>query len=152
MKEKALFLPQFLVHRRTYDYILNPSPRDVVCSMTVDSVATAPSTYINPAIRYFNIVIVRLDRTIQNLLKRLDSQIKSGNDNPEIPCIFACRVDHERVFRANGKANKGFCQKIDEMIRRTTENAMKSVKFLTGPLRGPASVCIAGSGTRRLWT
>ena len=28
------------------------------------------------------IVIVRLDRTIQNLLKRLDSPIKSGNDKP----------------------------------------------------------------------
>jgi hypothetical protein len=27
-------------------------------------------------------VIVRLDRTIQNLFKRLDSPIKSGNDSP----------------------------------------------------------------------
>jgi len=84
MKEKALFLPQFMVHRRTYDHILNPSSRDVVCSMAVDSVATAPFTSINPAIRYFNIVIVRLDRTIQNLLKRLDSRIKSGSDKPGI--------------------------------------------------------------------
>ena len=30
--------------------------------------------------KYFNIVIVRLDRTIQNLMKTLDSPIKSGND------------------------------------------------------------------------
>jgi hypothetical protein len=46
---------------------------------------------INPASKYFNIVIVRskrllakirigLDRTIQNILKRMDSPIKSGND------------------------------------------------------------------------
>jgi len=28
-----------------------------------------------------HVVIVRLDRTIQNLLKRLDSPIKSGNDS-----------------------------------------------------------------------
>jgi hypothetical protein len=35
---------------------------------------------ITPAIKYFTIVIVRLDRTIQNLLKKLDSPIKSGND------------------------------------------------------------------------
>ncbi|HMK49395.1 MAG TPA: hypothetical protein VK435_05035, partial [Thermodesulfovibrionales bacterium] len=35
---------------------------------------------INLAMKYCNFVIVRLDRTIQNLLKRLDSPIKSGND------------------------------------------------------------------------
>jgi hypothetical protein len=29
---------------------------------------------------YFNIVIVRFNRTIQNLIKKLDSPIKSGND------------------------------------------------------------------------
>ncbi|HMK49657.1 MAG TPA: hypothetical protein VK435_06365, partial [Thermodesulfovibrionales bacterium] len=47
------------------------------------------ASFINPATRNFNIVIVRLDRTIQNLLKRLDSPIKSGNDNPWSLCIFA---------------------------------------------------------------
>jgi hypothetical protein len=30
--------------------------------------------------KYINIVIVRLDRTIQTLMKTLDSPIKSGND------------------------------------------------------------------------
>ena len=35
---------------------------------------------ITPAMKYFTIVIVRLDRTIQNLLKNLDSPIKSEND------------------------------------------------------------------------
>jgi hypothetical protein len=30
--------------------------------------------------KYITIVIVRLDRTIQNLMKTLDSPIKSGND------------------------------------------------------------------------
>ncbi len=35
---------------------------------------------INPAMKYFTIVIVRLDRTIQNLMKKLDPPIKSGND------------------------------------------------------------------------
>jgi len=35
---------------------------------------------INVASQDFKIVIVRLDRTIQHLLKRLDSPIKSGND------------------------------------------------------------------------
>jgi hypothetical protein len=28
----------------------------------------------------FNVVIVRLDRTIQKIYKRMDSPIKSGND------------------------------------------------------------------------
>jgi len=37
-------------------------------------------TIITPASKYIKVVIVRLDRTIQNLLKRLDSPIKSGND------------------------------------------------------------------------
>ena len=47
---------------------------------TADAVFDDQFITINPASNYFNIVIVRLDRTIQNLLKRLDSPIKSGND------------------------------------------------------------------------
>jgi hypothetical protein len=45
------------------------------------------------------IVIVRLDRTIQNLLKmldsvlRLDRGIKSGNDRVH---IFTCQVDNKQ--------------------------------------------------------
>ncbi len=35
---------------------------------------------ITPVIKYSIVVIVRLDRTIQNLNKKLDSPIKSGND------------------------------------------------------------------------
>ena len=45
---------------------------------------------ITPAIKYPKIVIVRLDRTIQNLLKRMDSPIKSGNDKPRnFICLLA---------------------------------------------------------------
>ena len=41
--------------------------------------------------KYFNIiVIVRLDRTIQNLMKILDSTIKSGNDeHKKFKCLLA---------------------------------------------------------------
>ncbi len=35
---------------------------------------------MNPAIKYHNVVIVRLDRTIQNLLKYLDSPVRPWND------------------------------------------------------------------------
>ncbi len=38
---------------------------------------------ISPAIKDCIVVIVRLDRTIQNLLKYLDSPIKSWNDEAE---------------------------------------------------------------------
>jgi hypothetical protein len=40
--------------------------------------------------KYFTIVIVRLDRTIQNLMKTLDSPIKSGNDeHKKFKCLLA---------------------------------------------------------------
>jgi hypothetical protein len=35
---------------------------------------------INPAKKYFTIVIVRLDRTIQNLMKTLDSPVEPEDD------------------------------------------------------------------------
>jgi hypothetical protein len=48
------------------------------------------STFINPAMKYFTIVIVRLDRTLQNLIKTLDSPIKSGNDeHKNFKCLLA---------------------------------------------------------------
>jgi hypothetical protein len=54
-----------------------------------DHFAVINVLFINPAIKYFTIVIVRLDRTIQNLLKRMDSPIKSGNDEPyELKCLL----------------------------------------------------------------
>jgi hypothetical protein len=50
---------------------------------------------IPPANKYLKIVIVRLDRTMQNLLKRLDSPIKSGNDKYEsFKCLFAGLIDN----------------------------------------------------------
>jgi len=40
--------------------------------------------------KYVNIVIVRLDRTIQNLMKTVDSPIKSGNDEyKNFKCLLA---------------------------------------------------------------
>jgi hypothetical protein len=44
--------------------------------------------------KYFNIVIVRLDRTIQNLMKTLDSPIKSGNDeHKKFKCLLAGLIE-----------------------------------------------------------
>ncbi len=45
---------------------------------------------INPAKKYLTIVIVRLDRTIQKLMKSLDSPIKSVNDeHKKFKCLLA---------------------------------------------------------------
>jgi hypothetical protein len=44
--------------------------------------------------KHFNIVIVRLDRTIQNLMKTLDSPIKSGNDkHKKFKCLLAGLIE-----------------------------------------------------------
>jgi multidrug efflux system outer membrane protein len=44
----------------------------------------------NAIVTYYKVVIVRLDRTIQALLKDLDSPIKSGNDRPGKDFVSAC--------------------------------------------------------------
>ena len=57
--------------------------------------------------KYFTIVIVRLDRTIQNLMKtldpvlRLDRGIKSGNDEyKNFKCLLAGLIN-TKVFGSN---------------------------------------------------
>ena len=52
----------------------------------------------------FNIVIVRLDRTIQNLLKTLDSPIKSGNDeHKKFKCLLSRLIPHCSLRRVTGR-------------------------------------------------
>ena len=53
---------------------------------------------INPAIKHFRVVIVRLDRTIQSLLGNLDSPIESGNDHAKKFHVFNCRSNNISGF------------------------------------------------------
>ena len=76
------------------------------------------NTIINSAMKYFNIVIVRLDRIIQNLVKTLDSPIKSGNDEYK---NFKCFLAGLIIMNANTAAGKVTVFK-DQSTRRRYES------------------------------